>query len=1591
MEPIAIIGLGCRFPGARNPDAFWQLMHDGVDAITKVPHDRWEIDHVYDPEVGKPGKMSTRYGGFLEQVDQFDPGFFGISPREAERIDPQQRLVLEVAWEAIENAGIAPDTLSGSQTGVFVGIGNYDYGRWQGRDLTEINAYDGSGTTLGIAANRLSYLLNLQGPSLVIETSCSSSLVNLHYACQSLNLKETNLCLVGGVSLMLSPEPSIAFSQAKMMAPDGRCKTFDASADGYVRGEGCGMLVLKRLSDAIKNKDIIQAIIRGSAVNQDGLSNGLTAPNGLAQQTVILQALKNARVTPAQISYVEAHGTGTALGDPIEFKSLKTVLMQDRQPDKLCWLGSVKTNIGHLEAAAGIAGIIKVVLALQHREIPPHLHLKQLNPYIFLEGTTFSIPTVRQSWDVNHRLAGISSFGFGGTNAHVILEEAPINDKMVIDNNRPIHLLSLTAKSQKALQELAQRYTNFLTLNPDVNLADVCFTANTGRMHFNHRLAAVTSSADLLCQQLRAFAVGEETSGLVYSQLSSCHPLKIAFLFTGQGSQYIGMGRQLYETQPTFQAALETCEQILSTYLDHSLLKILYTDETSDPLLNQTAYTQPALFALEYALAQLWQSWGIEPSAVVGHSVGEYAAACIAGVFSLEDGLKLIAARGRIMQVLPQAGTMVAVLASEAQVTAAIEPYRQVVSVAAINSAKSVVISGQKQAIEAICGDFEAQGVKIKPLTVSHAFHSPLMEPMLAEFEQVAREVTYSPPRTSLISNVTGQEVTAEIATPEYWCNHIRQPVKFAASLETLKQQRYEIFVEIGPKPILSGLGKTSLPEAEKLWLPSLRPGKSDWQQMLNSLAELYGRGVSVDWSGFERDYCRRRVILPTYPFQRQRYWVQSTDCGNGQVKPAVSDNFQTAIVKLFHQGETEQLVQQLKQHETFSEEQLKVFEELLSVLVKQHQQQLTVASIKDLFYRMEWKVKPRLATTNLAKKSASWLIFADQQGVGEALAQSLHHQGHHYFLVYPGETYQRQDNRTWILNPSSSTEFEQLFQEVAIINYLPLIKIVHLWSLEAAPPEQLTVMAVNQAQRLGCGSVLHLVQALVKHHSSRLPCLWLVTQGAMPVGSIQPAVAQAPLWGLGKVIALEHPDLWGGMLDLAPKPSKTAIEMLLKEIADTQEEDHLVFRGGQRYVSRLVPSQLPELSGMHLKSDSTYLITGGLGALGLKVAQWLVEQGARNLVLSGRKKPSTEVQTILKGLEDKGVHILVVQADVSEWEEMLSVFKTIQTAMPPLRGVIHTAGVISYQSISNLEFNRFESVLSPKILGAWILHQLTQDLDLDFFVNFSSIASMWGSKGQAPYAAANSFLDILAFYRQSLKLPCISINWGPWAEGGMASSEGQQWLQQIGVKTLPPKQALAALEFLLESNCPQTTVANVDWKRFKDIYEARGSRTLLEKIAVQPQEELETAQQSEILKQLEAAPVSDRQALLIIHLQTEVAQVLGLGASQLPEIQQSFFEMGMDSLMAVELKNRLEASFSSSVPTTLVFEYPTINELAVYLAREVMSWESSTAEDAPLSQKKEAQTVLLSAIEQLPENEDEVAASIAQKLAKLESLVRSN
>ncbi len=886
-EPIAIVGIGCRVPGGPNPRAFWDLLREGRSAVREVPADRWDVDAFYDPDPDAPGRMSTRFGAFLNRVDEFDPEFFGIAPREALTMDPQQRLLLEVCWEALEDAAIAPDGLSGTPTGVFLGIAASDYvDLVKAGDLSRIDAHFASGIAHSIASGRISYILGLQGPAVSLDTACSSSLVAVHLACQSLLARDCRMALAGGVNVIVTPDNGIVFSKSRMLAPDGRCKTFDAAADGFGRGEGCGIVVLKRLSDAQADGDRILAVIPGSAVNQDGPSSGLTAPNGPAQASVIRAALERARVAPEDVDYVEAHGTGTSLGDPIEIQALGSVF-QVRLRGPLA-VGSVKTNIGHLEAAAGVTGLIKVVLALQHEILPPHLNFELPNPHVAWEDLPIEIPVRARPWPRGERarIAGVSSFGFSGTNVHVVIAEAPKVEPPAPQAERPQHIVTLSARSESALNAKIDQLADSVERLENVRLADLAHTANVGRAQFSHRLTVRAATIEELRGGLEQARRGESGNVVKRGALEQRDEPRVAFLFTGQGAQYVGMARALYDTHPKFREVLDRCDEILRPDLAVPLLTVLYPAGSGDSPIDETAYTQPALFAVDYALAEVWRSWGIEPAMVMGHSLGEYVAACVAGAVSLEDALGLVAARGRLMQALPRNGGMASVFAEETRVARILEPYASRLSIAGINEPAQVVVSGERAALDEVLSQLAHERVKFQPLVVSHAFHSPLMTPMLAEFEAAAARVKWSAPRVPLISNVTGEPVGTGELGPEYWTRHVMAPVRFTRTVETMHAAGVRVFLEAGPHPTLLGMAARSLPTGAVELVPSLRKGKDDWTQMLDAVARLFVCGARVDWVGFDRGFSRRRIALPTYPFERERYWVTSESPAAREIAP---------------------------------------------------------------------------------------------------------------------------------------------------------------------------------------------------------------------------------------------------------------------------------------------------------------------------------------------------------------------------------------------------------------------------------------------------------------------------------------------------------------------------------------------------------------------------------------------------------------------------------------------------------------------------------------------------------------------------------
>ncbi|MBD9358029.1 type I polyketide synthase [Methylomonas albis] len=1543
-EPIAIIGMGCRLPGdIATPEAFWELLRDGRETISPVPASRWDSNRYYDPDYDAPGKIVTRVGSFLTRIQDSDPQFFGISPREAMSMDPQQHLLLEVCWEALEHAGLVPADLAGSRTGVFIGICNQDYSvLLMSREAIEIDAYMTTGMAHSVAAGRLAYSMGFQGPCLAVDTACSSSLVAVHLACQSLRNRECDLAVSGGVNLILCPETSINFSRNHMLSPDGRCKSFDATANGFGRGEGCGLIVLKRLSDVVPGSDRVLALIRGSASNQDGATSGLTVPNGPAQQTVIRDALRNAGVAAEQIDYVEAHGTGTKLGDPIEIGALNAVFGPTRSSRQPLIVGSVKTNLGHLEGAAGISALMKVVLALSHQQIPRHLHCDQPTPFIPWAEIPIRVATQAIAWPATEkpRLAGVSSFGFSGSNVHVVLEGAPLEVAPANEAaaERPLHLLCLSARTRDGLTAQAARYADYLGCVAPTALADVCYSANTSRSVFEYRLLiAAADPAEMRGKLAQGCNGADQGQPGAYP----VEPPRIAWLFSGQGAQYPGMGADLYQTQPVFRRAMDDCAQYLDPLLGLSLTGLLFDTNSTD--LHQTAYTQPALFALEYALAQMWLSWGLQADAVTGHSVGEYVAACIAGVFSLEDGLKLIAARARLMQALPGNGAMAAVFADAhrvKQAIAALENNPPRIAIAAINSLGETVVSGQRQAIETLLKQLTEAGISSRELTVSHAFHSALMEPMLAEYRQVVAGVALRPPRIRLVSNISGHFVSDEVTDPDYWCRHIRETVLFAGGINTLRQHGIAAFVEIGPHPVLLGLVRADAPPANReLYLPSLRKGQADWPQLAQSLSELYLAGAAIDWKGFDRPYPRHRLTLPTYPFQRKRHWYHDSPTIARQ--PAAPNS---PLLSLLQAGNAEALSQYLQSQGELSADELRLLPKLSGLLIRGHQS--VNANLDSLCYRPIWQQQSRLSASALAPGAAPsrpWLIFSSDEAA--ELTQGFQDAGLTGIRVSPGNRYAQTASDVWSLDAENADDYRVLLEAIQ-----PQA-IVYLWPSAPTPPDALGEAALMQVILLARAAAL---QPAVK--------LWLITPSASNAADHAPT-SPFPwlLTGLARSLFLEYPQLKGGVIDLDPGETPA----LIRELLNPGDEDAISLRGGKRYVARLAGYPPPPAAVVRCKADGAYLISGGLGALGLKTARFLAENGAGQLILLGRKAPGEAARDTLDFIRQLGVQVRLLQADSGDEAAMSELFKQIATGDFRLKGIIHAAGVLSTRSLNELDREGLSQVLAPKLRGAWTLHRLSMDLQLDFFVLYSSISAVLGTAQLAAYTAANGFLDGLAAYRQGLGLPVLSINWGPWQTGGMIADETATQVAASGFTPLDAHSALALFGRLLASSQSRVAVVDADWPRLKSLYEIRGPQPLLALLGQNASPAVTTAPSS-TLNELRALTARDQFDYLVSRLQELVGAALGFDSNNLPDPKCGFFDMGMDSLTAVELKGRIEAKLQRSLPPSVVFDYPNVEGLAAHLLELLFP---TARQDQPVA----------SAIEQTEESARSSRAEIQQ------------
>ncbi|GAB2824966.1 hypothetical protein GCM10027073_63390 [Streptomyces chlorus] len=1465
--PIAVVAMSCRYPGGvTTPEELWDLVDRGTDAISPFPTDRgWDSGTLYDPVPGTRGKTYVKEGGFLHDAAQFDAEFFKLGPSEARETDPQQRLLLETAWEVLERAGIDPTSLVGSPTGVFAGVMPNRYG-----DEGD------TGAMPGVAAGRIAYTLGLEGPTLAVDTVCSSSLVAVHLAVRSLRAGDCAMALAGGATVMTGPGPFIGFSRQRGLSPDARCKSFAASADGTVWAEGTGMLLLERLPDAQRNGHPVLAVIRGSAVNSDGTSNGLTAPNGPSQERVVLQALRDAQLPPDQVDAVEAHGTGTALGDPIEAQALLATYGQGRPEDRPLRLGSLKSNIGHAQAAAGVGGVIKMVQALRHQVLPRTLHIDRPTPYVDWAAGRVELLTEPVPWPAGGRTrrAGVSSFGAGGTNAHVILEEAPPSDDLgtstrsVPAGRRSVVPLCVSGRTESGLRAQTRRLADHLHSHPGSGLLDHGFSLAVSRAVLEHRAVLVAKDRAEAARALRAFAEGATPPELVHGLVQPGG--RLAFLFPGQGGRLLGAGRELHAVYPVFAEAMEDAMGYLDLQLERPLAEVLWGGDGG--LSGRTVFVQAGLFAVGVGLFRLLESWGVGPDCVAGHSVGEVVAAHVAGVLSLEDAAGLVVARGRLMEQLPSGGVMVAVEASEGEVVPLLTPG---VGLAAVNGPRSVVVSGVEDEVARIAEKFAGRGRRVRRLRVSHAFHSPLMEPMLDDFRVVAESVGYRSPRIPLVLSGSGGPVGAE-----YWVRQVRDTVRFADTVRALDGRGVTTYLELGPDAVLSAMGADCLEnDTDAAFVPAMSRHEDEEHAFVSALATIHTRGVPVDWKAFFSGSGARRVDLPTAAFQRRRYWTDSSAA--------------TSVP--------------------------------------------TPSGVVSWRYRESWQPLP---DTPASTHGGIWLVVVPAGHVGSARVRSL-------------------------LDACAADAVRTDVVEVADANRAELTERLRHQVREQAPAGVLCLLglddrihAEHSAMSRGYADTITLVQAL--GDAAVTAPLWLVTTGAVAVAPGEDVTSphQSVLWGLGRELALDHPETWGGVIDLDASAGEHGnAERLVRALSRADGEDQLAVRAHGNFVRRLERAPLtvtgaPPADGQAPRSRSwrpkgTTLITGGTGGLGAQVARMLAGRGAEHLVLTSRRGRAAEgAEELERELVALGARVTIMACDVADREALGRVLESIPEELP-LTAVMHVAGVAPRGApLGELTLAEFAEVGRAKVLGATHLHELLADHPVESFVLFSSGAAVWGSGGQASYAGANAFLDGLAHHRRARGLAATSIAWGPW-DSGLVDRETSVLLHRIGVPPMKPALAAEALWQALENGDGHLVVADFDWPRFIPVHTLTRPRPLFTSLpevqAVLGAETAGTARTAEtvsgpagLISRLAALREDQRRREVHDLVRTHVASLLGYDDPADLDMRRSFDALGFDSVTAVDLRNRLVSATGVTLSNALVYDYATPRKLADHLLGHV-------------------------------------------------------
>lgn len=1829
---IAVIGLACRFPGAQNSDQFWANLRDGIESISRFT-DEELLGSGIAPEVLRLPNY-VKAGGVLPGIELFDAGFFGMSRREAEMTDPQRRVFLEVAWEGLEKAGYDPQRYNGS-IGVFAGSSISTYLLFNlVPDVSLVGSGEHFPTLIGndkdYLATHVSYKLNLHGPSMSIQTACSTSLVAIHTACQSLLHGECDIAIAGGVAISVPQQTGYFYQEGAYFSPDGSCRSFSADARGTVFGSGAGVVVLKRLEDALRDGDCIDAIVKGSAINNDGAAKvGFTAPSVEGQAKAISEALAVAEVDPETIGYVEAHGTATPLGDPIEISALSLAFSSQKLPASSCAIGSVKSNVGHLDSAAGVCGFIKAVLSLKHAQVPPSLHCSTPNPNIDFSRTPFYVNTALRPWprrEDQKLRAGVSSFGIGGTNAHLVLEEAPLRAP-AIDRSSSVYALPLSARSAPALQELARLYRSRISelLDPPANekdveqgLRDLCYSATVRRAHHRpHRVCLVANFGRQLVQQLDAFISHEAVTGLFADsshRSAGGSTLRAGFVFSGQGAQWWGMGRELLTTSSTFREAVAESGALFQRHTnDWRLLEELTAPEEESRLDGkEIEITQCALFALQVALARMWRAFGVEPVAVIGHSMGEVAASVVSGALSLEDAVRVIYERGHLLQRAVGQGAMAALDLSEEEVLAVLSDGYEGVGIAAVNGARATVVSGEAGAVARLVHDLTQSGLMVRELRTSGvAGHSEQVAGVSEDLERALAGIRGRTSDVPFVSTIDGKRVAGEQLDAAYWKRNLREPVRFADGMQAILDAGTDVFVEMNAHPILGLWVKEAFDRTDGLVVAALRRERSAWEVTVEGLAEMYVAGADLNWEEVWKGRRANYVRLPAYPWQRERYWIeprrrvagaeslfttrvqssvqpdthfweidlQSESLaylndhriqgtvvvpasfylelalaasrelfGDGEVvlsdvtfsrvlmvHPRRSRKLQLVISRaekaakfrisslaqgsdwtlhasgemrceqrssevasresrrpeeivnqchhlvsgadhydelekaglrygpafrgvreVFVDGETcigrlrvseeaprsnsyvvhpvlldsgFQVLTRLRQiddegsansgsnvylpvgvselrlrtsipaevgywgHGTLvsrNENENGEVETDLNILAEDGTPVLELRGVRarrfavddyaassleisEWFHEIEWIESP--TTASGLEQTTRWLIFSDRTGFGDDLSSLIKQRGENCVQVFAGTEYHNESGNRFELDPLNPKHFQRLFQDLLKDSKNPRLGIVHLWSFDVA--RGLSPDNLDEARKLACGSLLHLVQAVAG--SEQPPRLWLVTIGSQAVKADDEVsgLAQSMLWGLGKVAGIEHLELKCTRVDLDPAKPASQITDLWNElhVANPNEEE-IAFRCGSRFVSRLrrlpTPPDPDSKRTTSIRSDGLYLITGGLGGLGLCVSKWLVDQGARHLVLMSRTGASETTPSAVESLRNAGAEIRILKTDVSVAEELAAALDIIEQTSQPLTGVIHAAGVLGDGLLLKLDWNRFERVTKPKVEGAWNLHHQLRDKQLDFFVLFSSAGSMLGAAGQANHVAGNSFLDALAHYRRARSLPALSINWSQWGDTGrVANSAESDRLQLQGIPRLSNAQGLRALELLLgqPSTSAQVGVMKFDLEQWSKFYPQALDSSLLRNFARALPEQ--KTQRADIRSELRAAQ-TDRQRLTLLEefVRGEVAWVLRLSPKGIPS-DAFFSDLALDSLRSLELRNRLEHGLNLTLPATLVWQFPTIDDLAPHLAEKLglVAGESKPVIDEAIDDRQ----ARISEIERLSEAEAEV------------------